>query len=57
MPPRPPRGYKGAATGNDKHFRVDSYGSKANGAWRGSHMPGCASQAFWLPTGDLVCPR
>ncbi|KAF8062783.1 CMT3 [Scenedesmus sp. PABB004] len=56
MPPKPPRGYKGS-DGNDKHFRVDSYGSAAKGGWRGSHMPGCPSRAFFLNTGDLVCPR
>jgi len=37
--------------------RVDSYGSKQNKAWRGSCMEGCESLAFFLNTGDLVCPR
>eukprot|EP00775_Hariotina_reticulata_P007661 gene7661-7864_t len=56
MRPKPPKSWKGS-DGNDKHNRVDSYGSKQNRAWRGSYMEGCDSLAFFLNTGDLVCPR
>lgn len=56
VPPKPPKGWKGK-DGNDKHNRVDSYGSTANGAWRGSHLPGCSSMTYWINTGDLLCPR
>jgi hypothetical protein len=56
VPPKPPKGWKGK-DGNDKHNRVDSYGSTANGAFRGSHLPGCSSMTYWINTGDLLCPR
>lgn len=25
--------------------------------WRGNMLEGCASSAYWLPSGDLLCPR
>jgi hypothetical protein len=56
MAPKPPKGFKGK-DGNDKHFRVDSYGSTANGAWRGSRLEGCGGVTYYLNTGDVVCPR
>lgn len=56
MPPKPPKGFQGS-DGNHKSFRVDSYGSTANGAWRGSKLEGCSSVTYFTNTGDLVCPR
>ncbi|GAX80751.1 hypothetical protein CEUSTIGMA_g8186.t1 [Chlamydomonas eustigma] len=34
--------------------RVDNHDK---GGWRGIELEGCSAKSFWLPSGDLLCPR
>eukprot|EP00877_Chromochloris_zofingiensis_P009059 jgi/Chrzof1/4406/Cz14g11270.t1 len=53
----PGGGLEAPKSSNEKASRVDHYGSKDKGAWRGTQLAGCPSRTTWLPTGDLICPR